>query len=106
MASKSYGWEVRNIVKINPKMVKKGHFSTSEGKRAKPTPLPHMRLWFVFGDFFQISFHKKIPNSPILLYFEVLLLFLSLKYDADFGRSRLVVKDYQSEVNDYSDFIY
>ena len=24
---------------------KKGHFSTSEGKRPKPTPLPHMRLW-------------------------------------------------------------
>ena len=46
MASKSYGWDVRNTVKISPKMVKKGHFSTSEGKRPKPTPLPHMRLWF------------------------------------------------------------
>ena len=46
MASKSYGWDVRNIAKISPKMVKKGHFSTSEGKRPKPTPLPHMRLWF------------------------------------------------------------
>ena len=45
MASKSYGWDVRNIAKIGPKMVKKGHFSTSEGKRPKPTPLPHMRLW-------------------------------------------------------------
>ena len=103
MASKSYGWDVRNIAKISPKMAKKqpffdffrfsqklsirfernflqlfytilesymcndikivwlgcekqpklaqkwskkGHFSTSEGKRPKPTPLPHMRLWF------------------------------------------------------------
>ena len=103
MASKSYGWDVRNIAKISPKMAKKqpffdffrfsqklsirfepnflqlfytilesymcngikivwlgcekqpklaqkwskkGHFSTSEGKIPKPTPLPHMRLWF------------------------------------------------------------
>ena len=46
MASKLYGWDVRNIAKISPKMVKKGHFWTSEGKRPKPTPLPHMRLWF------------------------------------------------------------
>ena len=30
MASKSYGWDVRNIAKISPKMVKKGHFPTSE----------------------------------------------------------------------------
>ena len=27
------------------KWSKKGHFSTSEGKGPKPTPLPHMRLW-------------------------------------------------------------
>ena len=105
--SKSYGWDVRNIAKISPKMAKKqpffdffrfsqklsirfernflqlfhtilesymcngikivwlgcekhsqklaqkwskkGHFSTSEGKRPQPTPLPHMRLWFSFG---------------------------------------------------------
>ena len=87
MASKSYGWDVRNIAKINPKMAKNSHFrlfvrflknslydsneilyshstpyydrlcaissnsydwdlSESEGKRLKPTPLPHMRLWF------------------------------------------------------------
>ena len=26
MASKSYGWDVRNIAKISPKMVKKGPF--------------------------------------------------------------------------------
>ena len=119
MASKSYGWDVRNIAKISPKMAKKQSFfdfffrfsqklsirfernflqsfytilwsfmcnfiefvwlgcekhsqfypkngqkkqsffdlltncsydsneSESEGKRLKPTPLPHMRLWFV-----------------------------------------------------------
>ena len=116
MASKSYGWDVRNIAKISPKMAKKQPFfdffrfsqklsirfernfiqlfytilesymcsgikivwlgcekqpnlaqkwpkkqsffdfltncsydsneSESEGKRLKPTPLPHMRLWF------------------------------------------------------------
>ena len=49
MASKSYGWDVRNIAKTSPK---KGQFSTSEGKRPKPTPLPHMRLWFVMSGFF------------------------------------------------------
>ena len=32
--------------KLAQKWSKKGHFSTSEGKRPKPTPLPHMRLWF------------------------------------------------------------
>ena len=105
MASQSYGWDVKNIAKISPKMAKKqpffdffrfsqklsirfernflqifytilesymcngikivwlgcekqpklaqkwskkGHFSTSEKKRPKPTPLPHMRLWFIF----------------------------------------------------------
>ena len=62
-ASKSYGWHMRNIAKFSPKMAKKTSFfdffdfltncsydsnkSESEGKRLKPTPLPHMRLWFV-----------------------------------------------------------
>ena len=32
--------------KLAQKWSKKGHFSTSEGKIPKPTPLPHMRLWF------------------------------------------------------------
>ena len=82
----SYGWDVRNIAKFNPKMAKKPPFdfflifaltvhtirtkistvifytivwsmcaisknsyswewSESEGKRPKPTLLPHMRLW-------------------------------------------------------------
>ena len=45
MASKSYGWDVRNIAKINPKMVKKGPFFDFR-KKPKPTPLPHMRLWY------------------------------------------------------------
>ena len=61
MASKSYGWDVRNIARFSPKMAKKQSFfdffdfltncsydsneSESEGKRLKPTPLPHMRLW-------------------------------------------------------------
>ena len=45
MASKSYGWDVRNIAKISPKMVKKGPFFDFR-KKPKPTPLPHMRLWF------------------------------------------------------------
>ena len=73
-AIKSYGWDVRNIAKINPKMAKNSHFSPSlifvktvhtirtkfstdssksfdwdssesEGKRPELTPLPHMRLW-------------------------------------------------------------
>ena len=46
MASKSYGWDVRNIAKISPKMVKKGPFFDFR-KKPKPTPLPHMRLWFI-----------------------------------------------------------
>ena len=41
--------------------------------------------------FFQkLFFHKSSPNSPILGNFEVLLLFLSLGYGADLGRSGLV----------------
>ena len=55
----SYGWDVRNIAKFSPKMAKKtvifrfsyncsydSNESESEGKRLKPTPLPHMRLWY------------------------------------------------------------
>ena len=53
---------MRNIAKFSPKMAKKKSFfdffdfftncsydsneSESEGKKLKPTPLPHMRLWF------------------------------------------------------------
>ena len=37
-----------------------------------------------------LFFLKRVPNSPILWHFEVLLLFLSLRYGADLGRSRLV----------------
>ena len=43
-------------------------------------------LW----DFFLFFFHKSVPNSPIFWHFEDLLLFLSLRYGADLGRSRLV----------------
>ena len=56
----SYGWDVRNIAKFSPKMAKNQSFfdfltncsydsneSESEGKRLKPTPLPHMRLWLI-----------------------------------------------------------
>ena len=72
-ASKSYGWDVRNLAKISPKLAKKQpyfHFffdfltnclydsneSESEGKRLKPTPLPHMRLWLfsrIFPPYFK-----------------------------------------------------
>ena len=63
MASKSYGWDVRNIAKISPKMVKKGPFFDF---RRKKTPLPHMRLWFFFV-FFSRPFHenfKFLKNCP------------------------------------------
>ena len=39
---------------------------------------------------FLLCFHKREPNSSVLWHFEVLLLFLSLRYGADLGRSRLV----------------
>ena len=40
-----------------------------------------------------LFFLKRVPNSPILWHFEVLLLFLSLRYGADLGRSRLVISE-------------
>ena len=40
---------------------------------------------------FEKKNHKRVPNSPILWYFEVFLVFLSPRYGADLGRSRLVV---------------
>ena len=71
MESKSYDWDVRNLAKIGSKMTKRqpnvfySHStpylspicaltsksyerdsSELEEKRPKPTPLPHMRLWF------------------------------------------------------------
>ena len=53
MASKSYGWNVRNIAKISPKMVKKRAIFRLQKKIPKPTPLPHMRLWLrlIFENF-------------------------------------------------------
>ena len=53
-ASKSYGWDVRNIAKISPKMVKKGPFFDFR-KKPKPTPLPHMRLWLNIGTIYWVS---------------------------------------------------
>ena len=56
MASKSYGWDVRNIAKISPKMVKKRAIFRLQKKIPKPTPLPHMRLWFMlFQQFFRLA---------------------------------------------------
>ena len=37
--------------------------SESEGKRLKPTPLPHMRLWFFFSRPFHENF-KFLENCP------------------------------------------
>ena len=42
--------------------------------------------------------HKKVPNSPIVWHFEVLLPFLSLRYGADLGLSRLVILLFSSMV--------
>ena len=47
------------------------------------------------------NFHRSSPNSPILGNFEVLLLFLSLGYGADLGRSRLVALSCQFAFNIY-----
>ena len=74
MASKLYDWDLRNIAKIlknyllfegtfiwSPSTPYKGlicavssesydwDLSKSEGKILNPTPLPHMRLWFLRG---------------------------------------------------------
>ena len=62
MASKSYGWDVRNIAKISPKMVKKKAIFRLQKKIPKPTPLPHMRLWF-FSRPFHENF-KFLKNCP------------------------------------------
>ena len=45
-------------------------------------------LWDFFS---KKKFHERVPNSPILWHIEVLLVFLSLIYGADLGRSRLVL---------------
>ena len=49
-----------------------------------------LSVFFGIVRLFKKNFHKSSPNSPILGNFEVLLLFLSLGYGADLGRSRLV----------------
>ena len=86
----SYGWDVRNIAKFSPKMAKKQSFfdffdfltncsydsseSESEGKRLKPTPLPHMRLWFnVESPFFlyQKGTSIEIGNFERFFFFKI-----------------------------------
>ena len=78
MASKSYSWDVRNVAKISPKMAKKHSFfdffdfltncsydsneSESEGKRHKPTPLLHMRLWCLLGIVYKPINHEKLKT--------------------------------------------
>ena len=52
-----------------------------------------LSVFFGIVRLFQFFFHKSSPNSPILGNFEVLLLFLSLGYGADLGRSRLVCNE-------------
>ena len=62
---------------------------STEGKRPKPTPLPHMRLWLHILQ--QAGFSESPKGRP----FTILktLRFLSLRYSADFRRSRLVLTD-------------
>ena len=90
----SYGWDVRNIAKFSPKMAKKQSFfdffdfltncsydsneSESEGKRLKPTPLPHMRLWLSY----QAEIEQSVPTlkkQPLKLFRSFLLLNSLLK---------------------------
>ena len=56
----------------------------------KPPKGPPFQFFWHCETFFQKKFfHKRVPNSPILWHIEVLLLFLSLRYGTDLGRSRL-----------------
>ena len=57
-------------------------------KNSKGTPLSV--VFFGNVSFFSI-FHKRVPNSPKLWYFEVLLLFLSLRYGTDLDRADLLI---------------
>ena len=57
-------------------------------KTPKAPPFSFFGIVRLFSKF---VFHKRVPNSPILRHFEVLLLFLSLRYGADLGCSRLVI---------------
>ena len=72
MASKSYGWDVRNIAKISPEMVKKRAIFRLQKKIPKPTPLPHMRLWSRFetaNEFYcQFNFHTEERENGCLLF--------------------------------------
>ena len=107
ISSNPYGWDVRNIAKINTKVAKKQPFfrlflvfaktvhtirtkistvisytivwsmcaisinlynwdwSESEGKRLKPTPLSHMRVWFIMDGRVRstCAVYGRIPGS-------------------------------------------
>ena len=38
--------------------------SESEGKRSKPTPLPHMRLWFLHGSQYLFTILMVLSAKP------------------------------------------
>ena len=52
--------------------------------------IPKGPFSFFGTETFFIFFHKRFLSSSILRHFEVLLLFLSLRYGVDLGRSRIV----------------
>ena len=83
----SYGWDVRNIAKFSPKMAKKtvifrfsyncsydSNESESEGKRLKPTPLPHMRLWFICFLFSFLEVYFELNNYGLFTVFKLKLM--------------------------------
>ena len=79
----------RQIVPVGPrnwtKEVSRITYNTGRDQR-----VPFSVFFRHCETFFSISFHKRVSNSPILWHFEVLLLFMRLRYGADLGRSRLV----------------
>ena len=56
----------------------------------KSQMVPPFSFFGIVRLFFEKKFHERVPNSPVVWHFEVLLVFLSLRYGADLGRSRLV----------------
>ena len=82
-------WRRRQIVPVGPRnWTKKISRVNTIPDETIGSPLS---VFSALGDFFQYFFHKRVPNSPIVWHFEVLLLFLSLRYGADLGRSRLFI---------------
>ena len=62
-----------------------------------------LSVFFGIVRLFSILFHKRVPNSPILWHFEVLLLFLSLRYGAVPGL--FLLRNVPSLLRWYSNFI-